>query len=99
MTPHAPSRFVAELGLAKPALVAPASRPRVRKPAAAVANTGAWKPIEDARLTAARDAGEDLDELAEALGRSRAAVDARLEILDAIRQRTEARRRRFEEEE
>lgn len=99
VTPQAPSRFVAELGLAKPALVAPASRPRVRKPAAAATNTRAWKPIEDAKLTATRDAGEDLDELAEQLGRGREALDARLEILDAIRQRTEARRRRFEEEE
>ncbi|WP_420829535.1 hypothetical protein [Nannocystis pusilla] len=99
VTPHAPSRFVAELGLAKPALVAPASKPRVRKPAASEGQTRAWRPIEDDALIAARDAGEDLDELAERLGRSRRAVDARLEILDAIRQRTEARRRRLAEEE
>lgn len=99
VTPHAPSRFVAELGLAKPALVAPVRKPRVRKPAASEGKTTAWRPIEDDALTAARDAGEDLDALAERLGRSRRTVDARLEILDAIRQRTEARRRRFEEEE
>ncbi|WP_434417995.1 UvrD-helicase domain-containing protein [Nannocystis pusilla] len=99
VTPHAPSRFVAELGLAKPALVAPTSKPRVRKPAASEGKTRAWRSIEDDALTAARDAGEDLDELAERLGRSRRAVDARLEILDALRQRTEARRRRLAEEE
>jgi len=95
--PHAPSRFIAELGPVQPA--PKRSKPIVRKPAETASKPKTWNSREDAALLEARAAGESLAALAARFGCSERAVESRLEIVDAVRQRTEARRRRFEEEE
>lgn len=99
-----PSRFVAELEPAAAPKPRPATpKPRPAAPGAKKAaarrvvvtppNEGArWSEEDDAALAEARAAGATLDELAERLGRSTDAVDARLVIVDA-RKRKAARRR------
>jgi DNA helicase-2/ATP-dependent DNA helicase PcrA len=97
--PHAPSPFLAELGSALAAPALKKSKPIVRKPAAAESKPAPWSSAEDAALQEAHAAGESLVELADRFDRSESAVAARLDVLDAVRRRTEARRRRLEEEE
>jgi hypothetical protein len=70
----------------------------VRKPAEPESRR-AWAPEDDAALQAARAADEPLDALAARLGRSRRAVEARLDVLDELKRRAETRRRRLAEEE
>lgn len=109
--PHAPSRFVAEIEPPKPAASRPArpekpgasrpakrEKPIVRKPAESESRR-AWQPEDDEALQAARAADEPLDALAARLGRSRRAVEARLDVLDELKRRAETRRRRLAEEE
>lgn len=92
-----PSSFVAELEPPRP--VAPAKTRRsprtnatkTRAPDAPTVRRP-WKPEDDAALQDAWTAGETLDALAARFGRSAAAVEARLVVLDAVRSRAEARR-------
>jgi DNA helicase-2/ATP-dependent DNA helicase PcrA len=94
--PHAPSRFIAELEVPTPTRALKKTAPKRRKAAAAAKERTTWRPEEDAALQAGHARGDDLDDLADQLGRTRRAVEARLEVLAETERRAAKRRRLLE---